>query len=233
MGGPITSTNQRTLHRGVPPGPDIAFLHALLNHHLPLPDDQLPITGEDAYKFGPRTEAKVKRFQEVNKINAGSHYGWVGPLTWPVLTKKQQVTVTVVPTPPNFTFSPEDLAEQYIRRHPGPQLKLTLPTFKYVPPTPPSGGLVLDSVLAQFGEQGTIPFDGSRVTGAHSLQICATVLNRANKPEFHHEFQFCAVYNENYLGKYGHGPGEDSKRDLGFLFSVNQANLPGMRGRWS
>ena len=81
-------------------GPEVTFLHALLNYHLPPPDDQLPLTGPGAADFAPRTEAKVKKFQQINKIDFGTKdfmYGVVGPHTWPELTKTQQITVTIVP----------------------------------------------------------------------------------------------------------------------------------------
>jgi hypothetical protein len=67
----IIVQNLKTLRRGPTKGreDDVVFLHMLLNYHLGPPDDQLPLTGRDATAFGPRTEAKVKKFQEVNKID--------------------------------------------------------------------------------------------------------------------------------------------------------------------
>ena len=74
----ILSTNS-------PPSDEIAFLHALLNHHLGPPDDQLPTEGKPGGRnFGPRTKAKVQKFQDVNKIDFGTKFfkdGVVGPHT--------------------------------------------------------------------------------------------------------------------------------------------------------
>lgn len=230
---------------GVPPktlrthmhGPDVSLLHALLNYQLPPPDDQLPLAGPGAIDFGPRTEAKVKKFQQVNKIDFGSKDymdGVVGPNTWAELTKTQQVTITVTPAPPNGL-------ERAIARHfqPGPYLtppNLTRPSLispRNNPP-PPSNALVLDSIQLQAGGQGTLPLSsrpnyvrwGER-TGSFSLQIVAILLNRRKKNVFHNEIQFGASYLEN------RGPGANSKRDLNFLAVVNQANIPGLGGRWN
>src|SRR5262249_8554682 len=85
-------------------GPEVTFLHALLNYHLPLPDDQLPLTGAGAADFGLRTEAKVKKFQQIKKIDFGTKDymdGVVGPHTWPELTKTEQITLTIVPVSPS------------------------------------------------------------------------------------------------------------------------------------
>src|ERR1700687_4599307 len=108
MAKPIVVEKLKTLRRfpraGVKNDPDeVAFLHSLLNHHLPKPDDQLPIENEPgASEFGPRTEAKVKKFQEVNKIDIGTPFfkdGVVGPNTWKVLNSLKQVIVPIVVAP--------------------------------------------------------------------------------------------------------------------------------------
>ena len=209
-------------------GPEVSFLHALLNYQLPLPDDQLPLAGPGAIEFGPRTEAKVKKFQQVNKIDFGTKDymdGVVGPHTWAELTKTQQVTVIVIPAPLTGL-------ERAIGRHFHPSPSLTPPSlfFPGNQAPPPSQGLVLDSVQLQAGGQGTLPFSlrWRERAGSFSLQIIAIILNRGNKKAFHNEIQFGASYLEN------RGPGADSKRDLTFLAVLNQANIPGLGdGRWS
>jgi hypothetical protein len=80
----IIVQNLKTLRRGPNRGreDEIVFLHKLLNSHLGPPGDQLPMVGPEASAFGPRTEAKVKKFQEVNKIDIGTKDfkdGVVGP----------------------------------------------------------------------------------------------------------------------------------------------------------
>ena len=64
----------KTLRRGQTKGleDEVVFLHKLLNYHLGPPDDQLPMVGPNASAFGPRTEAKVKKFQKINKIDFGT-----------------------------------------------------------------------------------------------------------------------------------------------------------------
>ena len=44
--------------------------------HLGPPDDQLQVVegAGSVDEFGPRTEEKVKRFQEINKIDANTKY---------------------------------------------------------------------------------------------------------------------------------------------------------------
>jgi peptidoglycan hydrolase-like protein with peptidoglycan-binding domain len=208
-------------------GQDVTLLHALLNYHMPPPDDQLPVAGPGALDFGPRTLAKVKKFQEINKIDFGTKYfmdGVVGPNTWAALTKTQQVTVTVTPAAPSGL-------ERAIERHFQPSARLTPPALILPQSNPPlaSKGLVLDSIQVQAGGQGTLPFSlhWHERTRSFQLQIVAVILNRGNKQNFHNEIQFGAQYLEN------RGPGATSKRDLSLLAVVNQANLPGLGGRWS
>lgn len=209
-------------------GTDVTFLHSLLNYHLPPPEDQLPLAGAGALDFGPRTEAKVKKFQQIKRIDFGTKDymdGVVGPHTWPELTKTQQVTVTITPAPPTGL-------ERAIARHfqPSPHLTPPPPIVPGILPLTSPKGLVLDSIQLQAGGQGTLPFsmDWGQRTGSFQLQIVAVLLNRGSKNEFHNELQFGAQYLEN------RGPGATSKRDLSLLAVVNQANLPGLgEGRWS
>ncbi len=210
----------KTLRRGMK-NSDVLFLHALLNHHLGPPDDQLPLQGAGALDFGARTEAKVKRFQKANKVDFGTRNygdGVVGSHTWTALNETQQITLAIAAAP---------------------SLKLTLPTLPSFPGSAPPVApvaipvpkLKLDNMQLQAGEQGTIPFastlrgDKKGVTLAHSLQLVAVVLKK--KDGFHNEGQIGPVINFN------RGPGADSKIDLGLTAVFNQANMPGSSGRFS
>ena len=206
--------------------PEVRFLHALLNYQLPWPDDQLPLAGPEAMDFGPRTEAKVKKFQDINKIDFGTKDfmdGVVGEHTWAALTKTQQVTVTVTPAPSNGL-------ERAIERHFRPSPSLTPPSlvFPGKSPPPPSKGLVLDSIQLQAGGQGTLPLSSRpnflhwrERTGSFSLQIVAVILDPGIKKDLHKEIQF--------------GAGIDSEGNLSFLAVLNYANMPGFAddSRWS
>lgn len=198
-------------------GPDVLLLHALLNYHLGPPDDQLPVEGTGAEDFGPRTEAKVKRFQEVNRIDFGTRYfkdGVVGQHTWKVLNETQQVTLNVFAAP---------------------TLKLNPPTFpnlpgKFPPQSPsalPAPKLTLDNIQIQAGEQGTFPLTGGGVTASHSLQVVAVLLKKKDKDNFHPEIQVGPTILSN------RGPGADSKTDFGLLGILNLANMPGSVGRFN
>jgi hypothetical protein len=188
---------------------EVVFLHSLLNHHLPAPDDQLPVQGPGASDFGPRTEAKVKRFQEANKIDFNTpdfKDGVVGPHTWAVLAiPEKQAVVVVTPTP-----------------------SLTPPTIPPVIPRPqppvipvPKLTLGVDFQL-QIGQQITIPFDSDPVTLARQIQLVAVFLDRRNQENFHVEVQAGPQIAFNSPA----GP-NDSKTDLGFVAVLNFANLPG------
>ena len=83
-------------------GEDVRWLHALLNARLGPRDDQLPIAGPGATDFGPRTQAKVKRFQELEKIDVGTKYykdGVVGPHTWQALHEVSEVNTNTLFVP--------------------------------------------------------------------------------------------------------------------------------------
>lgn len=215
---PIDIATARTLRRGMK-GADVLLLHALLNHHLGPPDDQLPVDGADAETFGPRTEAKVKRFQEINRIDINTRYfkdGVVGQDTWKVLNEAQQVTLQVIATP-----TP----------------KLNPPTFPARPTVPlprtiPIPKLTLNddigfAIQLQAGEQGMFPVAGGGVTVSHSLQVVAIMLKKKDKDSFHPELQLGPTILSN------RGPGADSKADLGFLAILNLANMPGSAGRFN
>jgi hypothetical protein len=216
----------RTLLIGMS-GDDVAFLHALLNYHLPPPEDQLPLHGAGARDFGPRTETKVKKFQQIKQIDIGTKDymdGEVGPHTWAELTKTQKVMITITPA------SPSGLERAISRHFPPPSLDLTLPP-PFVGGAPPSRkDFVLNNIQVQAGGQGALPFSlhwGQRAR-SFQLQIVAVLLDRGSKANFHNEVQFGAQYVEN------RGPGTSSRRDLSLLAVLNQANLPGLgQGRWS
>jgi hypothetical protein len=214
---PIDMRTIRTLRRGMSGLQEIVFLHALLNQHLGPPDDQLPVHNPGAADFGPRTEAKVKRFQELNRIDVGTAFfrdGVVGPHTWAKLAEVQQATVTVLGDP---------------------QFKLTPPTFPSFPGSFPAQPpvaipvprLTFDNIQVQAGEQGTLPFGSGGVTVAHSFQAVGVFLNKNDKDEFHPEIQIGPTILFN------RGPGASSKTDLGFLAVLNLANLPGSAGRFN
>jgi len=92
----------RTLDKTSTPGEDIRLLHVRLNQLLPRTMDQLPESGDGAQNFGPRTEAKVKAFQEKFKIDYGkSDYmdGRVGPHTYHYLNMCVDVNMHVLRMP--------------------------------------------------------------------------------------------------------------------------------------
>jgi len=216
---PIDIATARTLRRPTK-GADVLLLHALLNYHLGPPDDQLPVEGAGADEFGPRTEEKVKRFQEINKIDANTKYfkdGVVGQHTWKALNETVQLTVNVLAAP---------------------ELKLKPPTFPsfpgmFPPPSPkaiPAPKLTLDNIQVQAGEQGMFPLTGGGVTVSHVLQVVAVLLKKKDKDIFHPEFQF----GPTILSNRGPGVGPTgSKTDFGLLGILNLANMPGSVGRFN
>jgi hypothetical protein len=161
----IIVQNLKTLRRGPTKGreDDVVFLHMLLNSHLGPPDDQLPVQGSGAIDFGPRTEAKVKKFQQVNKIDIDNKPyfmdGVVGKHTWAALTERVLMKT--------FVFA-------------APRLQLTPPSPPTLPkfhPKPPQLNLPFP-ITVQSGAGFTIPFDGKPVTTAHVFQVTATLLKK-------------------------------------------------------
>src|ERR1022692_1453868 len=165
---PFQVTELRILRFGMK-GPDVRWLHVLLNYHLPPPYNLLPITGNGAEDFGPLTLKSVKRFQEVNRIDVGTpNYmdGRVGPHTWEVLHTVAEVTssITIVPstTPPAPTTSGTP--------------NTTPPTPTPAVPTPPA--VAADGMVqAQAGQTVFIPFKGNP-SGSQGLQVGILVLGR-------------------------------------------------------
>jgi hypothetical protein len=162
----------RTLRAGMR-GTDVRWLHVLLDYHLPPPYNLLPITGNGAEDFGPETLKSVKRFQEVNRIDAGTPYymdGVVGTNTWKVLHAVAEVSssIAIVPsaTPPapNPSKTPNT-----------PTTPRATPPPAATPPAVPADGMV----QAQAGETVAIPFKG-KPSGAQQLQVGILVLGKAD-----------------------------------------------------
>jgi hypothetical protein len=219
---PLDESKLPTLRQGNTHGDENLFLHSLLNYHLPSDDDQLPVSGPGARDFGPRTLAKVKKFQEVNKIDSGTRDfkdGIVGPHTWNKLLQKQQVIVTVIALPPPMPPLPPILP-------PFLMPPLTIPQLRPLPAPIPAPKLEL-SAQFQVGEQGQFPTKGP-ATASHSLQVVGVVLNKNDKERTHPEGQIGPTLSFNRGGK-----PDDSKTDLGFNAVLNVANLPGSGGRFS
>ena len=238
---------RKTLRRHDVDG-QVETLHRLLNYHLP-GDLALPVGHTSgARDFGPLTEDRVKKFQRDKKINFGTERymsGVVDEATWSALTKKTAAVVTIKPVPNGI-----GLSDWFDRKRPSfglpplnPPSPLLTPPPYLTPPSPspstpspstpspssPKGPPVLDSIQAsigvpiQYGSPIAIPFSW-RGTNMRSLQlqIVAIILDRGNKDVFHNEFQFGFQYLEN------RGPGSlgaGSRRDVGFLAVLNQANI--------
>jgi hypothetical protein len=220
---PINESNLPVLRVGNTHRDENLFLHSLLNHHLPT-GDQLPLSGPGAEDFGPRTLAKVKAFQEANKIDINTKFfkdGVVGPHTWAKLTEKQSVAVTAVGAPPPMLPLPPILPP------------LLLPPLTFVRPSPisilpPPAKLILN-LQFQAGEQAQFPTQG-KATASHSIQIAGLILNQNDKDNPHVEGQIGPQISLNRGGNPG-----DSKTDLQINVALNLANLPGSAGpfTWS
>ena len=220
---PIDESKLPTLVQGNTHRDENLFLHSLLNYHLST-GDQLPVSGTGAFDFGPRTLAKVKLFQEANKIDINTKDfkdGIVGQHTWKKLLEKQLVTVSAIATPPPMPPLPPILPP------------LLLPPLTFVRPNPvfilpPPAKLQLN-LQFQAGEQGQFPTTG-KATAAHSLQISGVILNQNDKDRFHPEGQIGPGISLNRGGNPG-----DSKTDLSINVALNLANMPGSAGpfTWS
>lgn len=223
---PIEESKLRNLFRGCSPGDDVAFLHQLLNWHLGPPDDQLPVSGSGAPDFGPRTQAKVKRFQEVNQIDIGTPSfkdGIVGPHTWTKLLEKQVVSLSLrghpLPIPPLMRPLPPILPPLVLP-------PLSLPRLSPLP-FPVLKPKLEFSIQFQAGEEKSLPF-GEKVEAAHSLEIVGVILNKNNEKRTHLEGQIGPALKLNRGGK-----PDDSKTDLEFDATLNIANMPGSVGRFT
>jgi len=217
---PIDETKLPVLRLGNKHADENLFLHCLLNHHLH-DGDQLPVSGSGANDFGPRTLAKVKRFQEVNKIDIGEpdfKDGVVGPHTWDKLLEKQTCTVTALAMPPPVPPIPPILPPVIMP-------PLTFPQFQRLPPPIPVPKLEISGQF-QIGEQGQFPTSG-KATAAHSIQVVAVFLNKNDKDSFHIEGQVGPSIALN------RGDPNGSKTDLGINVVLNLANLPGSGKRFT
>ena len=203
----IVVQNLKTLRKGQTKGleDEVIFLHKLLNYHLGPPGDQLPMVGPDASAFGPRTEAKVKKFQEANKIDLGTKDfkdGVVGRHTWKVLAEPFMMTSIILAAP---------------------QLKLNPPTFPPnleipKPPQPiliPVPKLTLPVIQVQTGASFT--FDGD-TSVASSIQITAFLLKR--KDGIIREVQGGPVIVDTPSGR-------TDKTDIGIVAAISTGDLPG------
>jgi hypothetical protein len=202
----IIVQNLKTLRRGPNRGleDEVIFLHKLLNYHLGPPSDQLPMVGPEASAFGPRTEAKVKKFQEVNKIDIGKKDfkdGVVGPHTWKALTEPFMMTGVILAAP---------------------QLRLNPPTFPpnvQIPQRPPIlipvPKLTLPTIVVQSGAQFT--FDGDTSVSS-SFQITAFLLKR--KDGIIREVQGGPVIVDTPSGR-------TDRTDIGIVASISTGDLPG------
>jgi hypothetical protein len=195
-------------------GSDVRWLHVLLNYHLPPPYNLLPITGNGAEDFGPLTLKSVKRFQEVNRIDAGTaDYmdGRVGPHTWEVLHTVAEVTSTIAIVPTTTSAAPTP-----------PRSPNTTPAPAVPPPVaapPASTPPVADGMVqAQAGETVVIPFKG-KPSQAQGLQVGILVLGKADGSTS--QTQFGYVGSLNLFAKDIH-----STRTSGVFASWQTKNLP-------
>ncbi|GEM_PF-1443289 len=214
MARPFKTSELRKLKLGMH-GDDVAWLHIILNYHLGPPDDQLPITGPEAGAFGPRTLAKVKRFQQVNHIDQGTPYfmdGVVGPHTWAKLNDvgfftlivslfpKLKLTPPVFPQPSNGPSAPRIIPQ------------LTLPSVTDVTPS-----WHWDNIQVQAGDQVTAAF-GDIASLVHQIQIVGVYLKKSDG--FHTEVQLGPQVTTNA------GFIDNVETDIGIVAALNLANMP-------
>jgi hypothetical protein len=203
----IIVQNLKTLRRGHTKGleDEVVFLHRLLNYHLGPPDDQLPMVGPDASAFGPRTEAKVKKFQEVNKIDVGTKDfkdGVVGRHTWKVLTETFTIT-SIILAAPQLRLNPPTFP---------PNLQIPQPPQRILIPVPK---LKLATIQVQSG--ASFVFDGD-TSVASSIQITAFLLKR--KDGVIREVQGGPVIVDTPSGR-------TDKTDIGIVAAIGTGDLPG------
>jgi len=212
----------RTLRRHMH-GEDVGLLHGFLNYHLEKPDDQLPTLRQPgALDFGPRTEAKVKRFQKVNKIDFGTKDymdGVVGDHTWKILTQRNRVVFKAESRPPSAQSPPRPTIQ--LPPRPATQEKDTdeNPPFPRFPVEGPSK-FQLRRIDLQLG--GTWSSTSTKNL-SWGLQIFTTFLKKADG--FHLEHGTGLLASGNYDPRRGKG-WDDSKADVGVGWSVKWANIP-------
>jgi hypothetical protein len=203
-------------------GEDVRLLHAVLNFHLPPPSDQLPTAGADASSFGPRTEAKVKAFQELNRIDFGQldyKDGVVGPHTLGVLQSGAKIVFRVGLDPtelPAVQAPPTSPASA----PPSPILpKLKAPVL--MPPAPqpsyiPAPRLYLDNFQLQAGASHTFNFTRWN-TDSMFLQAQWTLLWKSQGPHTEISLGGVQLYSLN---------SNQDGNDVQFYGQVTRAQIP-------
>jgi hypothetical protein len=158
--------NLRTLSRYMT-GPDVRWLHALLNWHLPRSFGSLPIYGSGSDAFGPLTEGSVKKFQEIKGIDrkdrARYKDGIVGLHTWRALHELYLGTLLIEVTPPP-TSSRMHMQSTNIpsQSDPAPSTQQNSDFPSAITPMK----LEPDGMLSvQLGETRTIPFTRKTIPG--------------------------------------------------------------------
>jgi len=204
-------------------GAEVCLLHILLNAHLPTPDDQLPIFWEPGgYDFGPRTEAKVKRFQKINKIDFGTDKymdGVVGKHTWKFLAENLCKIDATLSGHPKAKKKPETRPEsaptQVSDKEPIPEI----PRSSY------EGPYKFSRIDFQFGPNWVSPAVGNYQSWQFLLS--GTFLRKADGFHVEHGVGVLSQINKQ-IGK----GWDDSKVDLGLAWSVKWANMPTPAWPW-
>jgi hypothetical protein len=168
---------RRTLRKGDPPGDDIRFLHVRLNQMLPKTMDQLPESGDGANDFGPRTEAKVKAFQEKFKIDEGKKDykdGVVGAHTYDYLERCVDLTMGCLRMPPLELPIRPPLPPPPPKR---PSIPMPIPGGMY-PPASPVPELLAEKKWSLAIQPGTMIQRGYKSPDIASLyfQVTGTAL---------------------------------------------------------
>lgn len=225
---PVRVSQLKTLRKTMR-DPDVVILHMLLNYHLGPPDDQLPVTGSGSADFGPRTEAKVKRFQEVNGIDRGNTSsfkdGVVGPHTWKVLNEWKAVVMDylffpeLLLTPPSFPKFPPLPRPSF----PPLQLPQLQPPSSPTPlPQQPPGFF---SLQIKAGESGTIPF-ADKAQAAHAFQLAGIFLVRKNSVLKNVAIGVQDTFHLS-LGPLGGTSGDVDKHSVSIFGTLTFVDLPG------
>jgi peptidoglycan hydrolase-like protein with peptidoglycan-binding domain len=196
-------------------GKDVNWLHVLLNHRLGPPDEQLPIDGPGANDFGPKTEAKVKRFQEINKIDVDTDSykdGVVGQHTWIALHEVAEIKSNAL----------------FVQQN---KLKLPDPPVWPRPGTSPTDivpklTLKADGMMqVQLGEGGSIPFDGSTGALAHQLSVGFLVLGKVDGSTEQGQIGFLGSIANDWVKP------NAASNAVGIFGSIQTRNLPGSGSR--
>ena len=165
---------RRRLDKHSPPGDDIRFLHIRLNQMLPKTTDQLPESGDGANNFGPRTEAKVKAFQQKFKIDYGKKDymdGVVGSHTYDYLDRCVDLNMRVFRLPelvlPIWPPPPKR-----------PSWPMPIPGGMYPPASPPAPEQIAKKRWSAAIQPGTMIQHGYKSPDVASLyfQVTGTAL---------------------------------------------------------